>query len=93
MINMLDKKLVERASRRKAQEAQLRDIQQKLQSNNDTLRDIVDGLSLSLESEKIIFNAFRNNHINGESEKMDDKIDKYLFKQVKEHLIEEGDLI
>lgn len=47
---------------------------------------IIEGLILSLRSEQIIFQALRNHKINGESEKMDLEINKYLLGQTKHAL-------
>ena len=47
---------------------------------------IIEGLVLSLRSEQIIFQALRNHKINGESEKMDDEINRFLAGQAKHAL-------
>mgnify|MGYP006398957881 CR=1 FL=1 len=38
-----------------------------------------EGMELGLENDIVIFNAFRNNHINGESEKQEAKMREYFF--------------
>ena len=41
---------------------------------------IVEGIRLGLENDIVIFNALRNNHINGESEKQEKKMNAYFRK-------------
>lgn len=45
-----------------------------------------EGTALGLENDIIIFNAFRDNHINGESEKAEKKVRAYLMASAAETL-------
>jgi len=45
-----------------------------------------EGTAIGLENDLIIFNAFRNHHINGESEKAEKKVKDYLMASAKETL-------
>lgn len=38
-----------------------------------------EGMELGLENDVVIFNALRNGHINGESEKQEEKMREYFF--------------
>lgn len=46
----------------------------------------VDGIMLGLENDRVVFNALRSNHINGESELQERKMDGYFMKCAKEGL-------
>lgn len=45
-----------------------------------------EGTALGLENDLIIFNAFRDHHINGESEKAEKKVREYLMRNTTEAL-------
>ena len=40
-----------------------------------------EGMELGLENDVVIFNALRNGHINGESERQEEKMRDYFFKK------------
>lgn len=41
---------------------------------------VTEGITLLLENDKVIFEALRKGHINGESEKQEHKMNEYFFK-------------
>ncbi len=41
---------------------------------------IAEGLHIGLENDRVIFKAFRENHINGESDAQEQKMDQYFHK-------------
>lgn len=41
---------------------------------------VTEGITLLLENDKVIFEALRKGHINGESEKQEHKMDEYFFR-------------
>ena len=75
-------------------EENLKDINQRLSNDYNRLNNIEatlkiltevlmrnsEGAILSLENDTIIFNALRNNHINGESELQEEKLKAYYKK-------------
>jgi len=48
--------------------------------NKKFLDRIAEGLRIGLENDKVIFNAFRRNKINGESEKQECKMNAYFME-------------
>lgn len=44
-----------------------------------TVSRIAEGLQLGLENDIVIFNALRHNHINGESEAQEKKMNDYFY--------------
>lgn len=50
-----------------------------IKSIKETLDKLQDGLSLGLENDMVIFNAFRTHEINGESEAQEKKMEKYFI--------------
>ena len=55
-------------------------INKKEQKDNQQWERIMEGIRLGLENDVVIFNALRNNHINGESEKQEKKMNAYFSK-------------
>lgn len=47
---------------------------------------LAEGVSLGLENDIVIFNALRNNHINGESEAQEHKMNDYFHRNTNEGL-------
>lgn len=45
-----------------------------------------EGVSLGLQNDIVIFNAFRHNHINGESERQEIKMKEYFYKNTNKGL-------
>lgn len=45
-----------------------------------------EGVMLSLQNDIVIFNALRNNHINGESELQEKKMKEYFYKHTNKGL-------
>lgn len=78
-------------TRRKEKDAILDELRESVASINSRMECMTEGLSLCLRSDQVIFEAFRNKHINGESEAMDNRIDEYLYTQASEHLMGKGE--
>ena len=55
----------------------LNDIEHTLKTLTELMSRTSKGTILSLENDTIVFNAFRNNHINGESEEQEKKLKAY----------------
>lgn len=45
-----------------------------------SINRIAEGLHIGLENDRVIFKAFRENKINGESEEQEKKMDQYFHK-------------
>ncbi len=50
----------------------------RLEKVEKVVERLAEGVTLGLENDIVIFNALRNNHINGESEKQEQKMRNYF---------------
>ncbi len=56
---------------------------QDIKTIKEKLSFVQEGLVMTLENDKVIFKALRNNEINGESENQDEKMDEYFLSLFK----------
>lgn len=85
--NNLDNDIAEIRQKLNKDYNHLEELEKKVDSLSESISDLkqvkdheVKGIMLGLENDEVIFEALKNNHINGESEAQKEKMDAY-FKE------------